>query len=70
MIWPSAKRRFKLRERSTFNVEFVTDLDGRDGVTRSQLRQQRILARGDAEWAQGIVVNPRDDPRKLTHTGR
>src|SRR5690349_14679320 len=35
------------RERRFFDVELMPDLDGRDGVARGKLSEQRVLARGD-----------------------
>src|SRR3569623_2470440 len=57
-------------QRRLLDIEFVADLDSGDAVTRRELGEQRVLACGDAEWAKGIIVDPRDDTRELTHTGR
>ena len=58
------------RERRLLDVELVPDLDRGDGVARSELREQRVLARRNAQRTHGVVVDARHDARQLAHACR
>ena len=68
VMWPSASRRFRLRDSVDFSMSSSWPIS--TAVMPSccgELGQQRELAGGDAERAHGVVIDPRDDARELAH---